>query len=85
MGKMPYYCYKSMRSNTDFGGNIMTKWEHANNKRSHSHLSCSYFRSIPISLSNLVPISMEIPWERWKSRISHSHAHLYSAWFPGEF
>ena len=58
MGKIPYYYYKSMWSNT-FGGKIMTEWEQINNKRSHSHLSYSHSRSIPISLSNLVPI----PWE----------------------
>ena len=46
-----------MRSNTDFGGKIMNKWEQINNKRSHSHLSYSHSRPIPISLSNLVPHS----------------------------
>ena len=55
----------------------MTKWEHINNKRSHSHLSYSHSRPIPIDLSNLVPIPMGIQWEGWKSRISHSHAHLF--------
>ena len=52
-----------MKSNTDFGGKIMTKWKHINNKRSHSHLSYSHSRPIPISLSNLVPIPMGIPRE----------------------
>ena len=54
----------------------MTKWEHINNKRSHSHLSYSHSRPIPISLSNLVPIPMGILWEGWEYCISHSHAHL---------
>ena len=73
MGKISY---KSMMSNTDFEGKILTKWEYINNKRSHSHLS--YFHScfIPISLNNLVPILMEIPRGGWESRISHCHAHL---------
>ena len=43
-----------MRSNTDFGGKVMVKLEHVNNKRSHSHLSYSHSRLIPISLSNLI-------------------------------
>ena len=34
----------------------MTKWEYINKKRSHSHLSYSHSRPIPISLSNLVLI-----------------------------
>ena len=54
----------------------MIKWEHINNKHSHFHLSYSHSRPIPISLSNLVPIIMGIPWEGWESHISHSHAHL---------
>ena len=48
----------------------MTKWEHIINKRAHSHLSNSQSRPIPISLP------MGIQWERWESRISHSHEHL---------
>ena len=59
-----------MRSNIDFGEKIMTKWEHINNKRSHSHLSKSHSRPILISLSNLVPVPMGIPREGWESRIS---------------
>ena len=43
-------------SNTDFGGKIMTKWEHINNKRSYSYLSYSHSRHISFSLSNLVSI-----------------------------
>ena len=43
-----------MRSNTDVRGKIMIKLEHVNNKRSHSHLSYSHSRLIPISLSNLI-------------------------------
>ena len=54
-----------MRSNTDFEGKIITKWEHINNKRPHSHENYSHSRPIPISLSNLVPIRMGIPRERW--------------------
>ena len=50
----------------------MAKWEHINNKRSHSYLSYSLSRPIPISLYNLVSLPMEIQWERWESRISHS-------------
>ena len=55
----------------------MAIWEHINNKRSHSHLSYSHSRPIPISLGNLVPIPMGIPRDEWESRIFHSHAHLY--------
>ena len=55
----------------------MTKWEQINYKRSHSHLSYSDSRSIPISLSNLVFIPMGIPREGWESRISHFHTHFY--------
>ena len=67
-----------MRSNTDFGGKIMTKWEHINNKRSHnkrshSHLNCSHSHSISFSVSNLVPILMGIPREGWEYHISHAH------------
>ena len=58
----------------------MTKWEHINNKSSHSHLSYSHSRPIPSSLSNLVSIPMGIPQEGWEFRISHSHAHLYFLW-----
>ena len=53
----------------------MTKWEHINNKRFHSHLSYSHSRSILICLSNLVPIPMGIQREGWESRIYYSHAH----------
>ena len=56
----------------------MTKWKNINNKRSYSHLSYFNSRPIPVSLSNLDPIPMRIPWEVWESCISHSHAHLYS-------
>ena len=55
----------------------MTKWKYVNNKRSHSHLSYSYSRPIPIILSNLVLNPMGISWEGWESRISHSHTHLF--------
>ena len=41
----------------------MTKWEHINNKRSHSHLSYSHSRLILISLGNLVRITIGIPRE----------------------
>ena len=61
---------------TDYGVKIMIKWEHINNKRSHSHLSYSHSRPIPISFSNLVPIPMRIPRKGWEFRISHSHAYL---------
>ena len=55
-----------MRSNTDFGGKIITKWEYIKNKRSYFHLSYSHSRLISISLSSLVPIPMRI----------HSHGNL---------
>ena len=57
----------------------MNKWEHINNKGSYSYLSYSHSRPIPIILSNLVPIPIEIPREGWESRISYSHVHLYLA------
>ena len=65
-----------MMTNTDFLRKIMTKWEHISNKRSHSHLSYSHSRPIPISLSNLVPIPIGIPREGWEHCIPYSHAHL---------
>ena len=63
-----------MRLNTDFRGKIMTKWKHINNKLSHFHLSYFLSRTIPISLSSLVPIPMGI--RQGGFRISHFHAHL---------
>ena len=71
MGKIPCKII-NQRGQIDFGGKIMTKWEHImpNNKRSHSHLS--YSHPIPINLSSLVPIPIGIPREGWESRISHS-------------
>ena len=61
MGKPPYYCYKSIRSNRDLGGKIMTKWEHIYNKRYHLLLSYSNARPTPITLNNYASISMGIP------------------------
>ena len=57
-GQNTFTNYKSTRSNKDFRGKIMTKWECISNKRSHSYLSYSRSRSVPITLSNLVSIPM---------------------------
>ena len=55
-----------MRSNTDFGGKLITKWERKKIKRSHS-LMCSYHsHPITISLSNLAPTPMGILREGWE-------------------
>ena len=48
-----------MRSNTDFGGKIMTKWEHINNKRSHFHRS--YPQPVPFPLVSA--FRFPFPWE----------------------
>ncbi len=76
ISKIPYYYCKSMRSNTDFGGKIMAKWEHINNKRFYSHLCYSHYHPIPFGLCNLVPIPIRIPREGWVSRKSYCHIHL---------
>ena len=71
---MPYIIINQRGHTQSFEGKIKRKH---NNKSSHSLLSYSHSRLIPISLSNLVPIPMGIPREGWESRISHSQAHLY--------
>ena len=48
MGNIPYKNYKSTMLYTDFWGKIMTKWDHINNKRSHSHLSYSIPVAFPL-------------------------------------
>ena len=76
MGNIPYNIINQQCQIQILEGKLLSKWAHINNKRSLSHLSYCRSCPFPISLSNLVTISMGIPRKGWESRISHSHAHF---------